>query len=808
MQKYQPFLIAPFKTGLDTDEQPWLLPQDAFANIENGHIHHGMVEKRSGYRFLGDMVHGRPITAATNANPAVFTVASAAGLADGQIVSLSYLSGGTWSTLNALKYTVTGLAGANFSLLDSTGTAVDGTTLGAYAASSGRLGTFEGLRIMGIFRYIAADGTRVLLISDTQRVAIYNAAANLFEPLDLRDPAAGLHTDSDVWASTDLDYIWAANWQHAGSVNRVYFTNGKAAVAGAPGTDGIVYYDASAAEVNQFQPALNATDTLYGSKLLFSIRQRLVCLYTFEFNGASTESFPQRARWCAAQNPSNWNDTTPGGGDFVDAPTGDHIISARALQDQLIVTFTDSVWTLRPLSNPALPFRWDKINDFRACDGKMASVGYDRTVVSLGQRGIIGTDGVQSRRVDDRIQDFTDDDINDDEFGKVFCARSYQNTRTWFLYPREESDDANAALIFDDDSGAFSKYVFAREVGGSVVDLNALGYGSVSADYAAEDFTEANGLNIAAEDLNEETALSFFWSKDAEIFLGGDRAGAVHVLETEGSDNGTSIAFLLDGAGWNPYQEQGVEAQLGYVDFYCDSDQRTKLAVEFSKNDSETPYLSQGMDLLPDLGYLASVASITPNADPTTGFLIVADGPGLAAGNEFYVYGAEGAQFYNDRQFEVSAVTESTISVAEDITPFGNAITGITNANPGVVTSVGHNLVDGDQIYIVAVTGMTEVNQNTYTVANATDDTFELAGEDTTTFGVYSGPSGYAFRAWTSGGQVVELKFFRTKVWKRAYAGGIGFVHQMRVNSEGADRPLRIHAFKPWFRPRGRRQLG
>ncbi len=732
---YQPFLIAPFGTGLDTDLEPWLLPIDAFTDIINAHIHHGYIEKRQGYRFLGDMVHGRPITAATAANPAVFTVASATGLSDGDTVSLHYLAGGSWANLNGQKYTIDNLAGTNFELLDSTGTAVDGSGLGVYTGSSGRLGTFEGNRIMGIFRYIGSDNTRQLLISDTERVALYNATTQIFDPLDLFDSTSTLRTDSDVWNSTNVDYIWSANWQHAGSVNRVYITNGKAFTGGTPGTDGIVYYDAANPRVEQFQPSLNSTDTLYGCKLMFSIKQRLVCLHTFEFNGATTNTFPQRARWCAAQNPGNWDDSVPGGGGFVDAPTGEQIISARALQDIIIVNFTDSVWTLRPVPDPALPFRWDKINDFRACDGKMATIGYDRYVVALGQRGITATDGVETRRVDQRIEDFVDDDVNDSEFDKVFADRSYSSRRTWMLYPQEEKDDAEGALIYDDESGAYTKYVFTREVSGSVVDMNALGHGGVSIDYAAEDFIAANDLDVAAEDLNDETALSFFWSEGAEIFLGGDRAGAVHILETEGSDDGTSIQFEMESAGWNPFKDQGVECQLGYVDFYCDSDQKTKLSVEFYKNDNEAPYEEQGMDLLPDLGYVASINNIalTDAGDPTQGLTISAGKHGLTTNDRIYIYGAEGMTEVNDEEYIVTVVDGNTFTVSVDATGFGT---------------------------------------------------------------------------YTSGGLIYENKFYRTKVWKRAYGGGIGYVHQIKVYSEGSNRPLKIHAIKPWFRPRGRRTLG
>jgi len=745
---YQPFLIAPFGTGLDTDSALWLRPVDAFSDIENGHIHHGYVEKREGYRFLGEMVHGREITAATNANPAVFTVTSATGLSDGDTVTLHYLSGGTWANINGAKYTIDNLSGTNFELLDSTGTAVDGTSLGTYTANSGRLGTFEGLRIMGIFRYIGSDNSRELLIADTERIAIYNPGINLFEPLDLVDAAATtIYTDNDVFDGSNLDYIWAANWQNPGVNNRVYITNGKAydGSGAAPGTDGIVYYDASIASppaglvvppIRQFQPSLGGSNVLYGCKMIFSIKQRLLTLHTFEFNGSNTITFPQRARWCAAQNPGNWDDTTPGGGGFVDAPTGEQIISARSIQDIIIVEFTDSVWTIRPVPDPALPFRWDKINDFRSCDGRMASVAYDRYVVAVGQRGITATDGVETRRVDERIQDFATEVIDDDWFGKVFAARSYANTRTWILYPEKEQNagdgevDAKSALIYDDNSGSYSRYSFSD---GNMV--NVLGYGGTAIDYAAEDFIAANDLDKAAEDFNDETAFSFYWSQNSEIFLGGDRVGNIYIMETEGSDNGGSIEFKLYSAGWNPYKDQGIEAQLGYVDFYCDSDQQTKLEVFFYKNDNETHYESQGIDLLPDLGFISEISNVelTNAGDPTQGLTVYSGKHGLSTGKQVYFYGIEGMTQANNKQFLVTVIDGDTFTVDVDATDFGS---------------------------------------------------------------------------YTAGGQIFERKFYRTKVWKRAYGGGIGYVHQIRIESEGADRPLKIHAFKPWFRPRGRRTLG
>jgi len=417
----------------------------------------------------------------------------------------------------------------------------------------------------------------------------------------------------------------------------------------------------------------------------------------------------------------------------------------------------------------------------------------------VGVRGITATDGVETRRVDDRIEDFVNDDINDSQFEKVFVARSYSNRRTWFLYPSGESDDADAALIFDDESGAYSKYS---------IDMNALGYGNVAQDFAAQDFIAANDLDVAAEDLNEENALSYFWSQAAELFLGGDRAGRVYILETVNTDDGTNVDFSLLSAGWNPFKEQGVEAQLGYVDFYIDSDQQTKYTVQFFKDNAEDPYAEQGMDALPNLNFRSVVGNVVINADPTTGFTVTSNSHGLVDNDTFYFYGIEGAVWMNDREWTVgAAVTENSFNVDTDITGFGSAITGISQANPAVVTSANHDFSNGDKIFITAVVGMVQVNNLEYEVANVTTNTFELLGVDSTAFTAYSS-GGYAHRTYVCGGQIAERKFYRTKVWKRAYAGAIGYLHRLEMSAGGENQPIKIHAMKPWFKPRGRRTLG
>jgi hypothetical protein len=71
-------------------------------------------------------------------------------------------------------------------------------------------------------------------------------------------------------------------------------------------------------------------------------------------------------------------------------------------------------------------------------------------------------------------------------------------------------------------------------------------------------------------------------------------------------------------------------------------------------------------------------------------------------------------------------------------------ITGITNANPAVVSIAAHGYTTGEEVFISGVGGMTEVNSRNFKVGTTTAGTFELiemdgvTGLDSTGFGTYT----------------------------------------------------------------------
>lgn len=667
---YQPFLIAGFKTGLETNLKPWLLPQDAFQSIINGHVHNSVLEKRAGMTLFGNMYYdngGGPVIAT---NP-----------------------------------------------------------------------------IMGIKNFIANDGLQKILIFDTKRAAIYNDSTLVFDPLDT----------ADIFNGDESSFISAATFgkTKAFSTSTLFFTNfnGNVTLPISP-----IRIFTSGTTTSTFipdtTPNLGTRNYIIAAQFIFSIRSRLILLNTVESQnlpagvppvGTGT-NFAQRMRWCRAFNPSEgsgsdqpWDELTPGNGGFVDAATSENIVSAIQLEDTIMVQFTNSVWIIEPTSDPALPFRWVKVNSYRTCSAPYANIAHDNYVVSFGNRGIVASSRNEVRRIDDKIEDFMMEEANAEFANRMYSQRDYTELRSWTLYPSStrklnpttDAETSNFALIRTEEEGAWSLYDVALrdQDPDNGTNLSCLGYGSFEIDTIFDDFPNDDD-NTFDSPVADNNWTYFLQQAETEVFLAGDQTGRILALDSGGDDLGVDIDFEVVSAGWNPFTDKGMQSQLGYIDFYIDADTNTVFDIEFYCDDITSPYGSQTVNCLPNLGFLAEIV-------------------------------------------------------------------GATQANPVVVNAPNHGLATNDVVYIYGVNGMVSLDGGPYTITFVDQNNFSIASVDSSAFGVYTG-----------GGQVVERSFENTRCWKRAYAGGKGYQHYIKITNSGSNDVLNFHAFMPYFRQTGNRMIG
>jgi len=66
-------------------------------------------------------------------------------------------------------------------------------------------------------------------------------------------------------------------------------------------------------------------------------------------------------------------------------------------------------------------------------------------------------------------------------------------------------------------------------------------------------------------------------------------------------------------------------------------------------------------------------------------------------------------------------------------------ITGVNQSNPTLVVSAGHGFLNGDEVFISGVAGMTPLNDRYFTISGVTATTFLLDGEDSSAYVPYAG---------------------------------------------------------------------
>ena len=372
---YQPLLISNLRYGLELGLKPWLLPQDAFAEMKNASLSNGVLSKRQGYVPFGRLVHRDTDVAPNN-------VVKLDNFVKGDLPQVPARPGSVSITAEDTAEVVTddgngnltGTLGATGEIdYEATGSPLTPTFAINFVQAPGDLTVtydyFPDLPCMGIFNYTTAAGSQDLLAWTTKRLNKYNEVSGHFEDI------AG----ADLFSGYDYEFFWLSNW-----LNKGFMTNG---------LDQIRYYDGLDLTPLVIDLDGDADNDLDSAYLIFPYKDRLVFLRTSEFG----DLYPQRARW-----------TTVGTYDqsdalyYVDAPTHEWIMGAVFVKNELVVFFERSVWILRYTGDSRLPFRWVRVASNEGLMSKMALIDFANEAIGLGPTHIFGSDGVEIYNLDDQ----------------------------------------------------------------------------------------------------------------------------------------------------------------------------------------------------------------------------------------------------------------------------------------------------------------------------------------------------------------------------------------------------------------------
>lgn len=498
------FMIAPFNSGLENDVRPWLIPDDAFAELNNAYVFRGRVRKRFGSRFMVgsstptdgyEQLRSRlrinvgTTDGAGNFGPAIMPgltgkIGQAFSVGD-EIFTVFQANGPTYST-------GTGAAAYN--------TATRSVTITGAAALTD-VYFYPAEPVMGLTNYeLNAINDEPIFAFDTQFA--YQFTGGGWERL-----VGG----ADTWSGTNKDFFWATNWRGINSNDIYMFVTNYKFTGTLTGSDTMRYWDGTTWSV--FQPGFTsgvATNTILTARIIVPFKDRLILLNVIENTGVApgtNRTYANRCRFSQNGSPvavDAWYENVPGKGGFIDAPTKEAIVTAQFVKDRLIVYFERSTWELAYTGNQILPFVWQQINTELGAESTFSQVPFDKVVLGVGNVGIHACNGSNVDRIDSKIPDEVFEIHNEDNgIERVYGIRDYVTEMVYWTFPAVDQtaiqpypnrilvyNYKNNSWAFNDDSFTCFGYYqsVAGETWGSITDewqerIDVWGSGSLQAKF-------------------------------------------------------------------------------------------------------------------------------------------------------------------------------------------------------------------------------------------------------------------------------------------------------------------------------------
>lgn len=394
-------------------------------------------------------------------------------------------------------------------------------------------------RIFGIFEHILPDSTKELLAADQNFLYKYNTGTGVFDPI----PFAG---SMAAYAGFNIPakdfYVSGTSYPTATNGPRFVFT-GEGIAPNAAGS-ALFFYNGT--DVRDFTSVVDNPNYVAPAQgpinsasyvLWFNERLNLIApsIAGIEFNqgvlftGIRTVS----------GNGDNFN--APGAGLFQ-ADTYLTITGVTILGQILVLNFNRMAYTLEKTNDAFNPYFGRAVPGVLGTDAKFSAVSWGDTVKSIGKTGILGANGRQNLRVDNKIPEFTTNEIDSLDFNLTYGGFDRVTNQFLWAYKQSESDSntQNMVLVENYEEDSWSIYDQRFSVFGQT-DL---------------------GQNLTWDEIDETSGNESWkkWRHTEEIWnkigigetvqktLAGDDLGFIYDINQDYDDYFTNISAVAAGA--------------------------------------------------------------------------------------------------------------------------------------------------------------------------------------------------------------------------------------------------------------------
>lgn len=296
--------------------------------------------------------------------------------------------------------------------------------------------------VMAIMNYYDVNGNEELVVVSTRTFNSYNESTNQleYEPL----PAGFNFAGGDSLTGGNKDFFHWTNYPDPSTeAPRLLFCNG---------VDPILVWDGSA--ITAYAPTLPAGVSKISAKRLNLYYDRLILVRCLQ---DGTENVRLIYVSGTGTNGDDFTVTDNGAGRYF-VKTNTPLITAEISRNDLMVVSQRGNHIFKYTNNDSVPFLIQQFSTNRGADAKMGIINYVTRTFYVSRRGLMETDGYDAVRIDEKIPDYIEDNIDQDDFDDIFFGTTDDERQLWMLHRGPSANEHNRVLVYNYDEGSFAVY--------------------------------------------------------------------------------------------------------------------------------------------------------------------------------------------------------------------------------------------------------------------------------------------------------------------------------------------------------------
>lgn len=396
-----------------------------------------------------------------------------------------------------------------------------------------------GTRVFGIFEHTLPDSSKELLAFDANFLYKYNTGTGAFVKIDF---GGSMVAYAGFNILNKSHYISGTSYPTATNTARFVFT-GEGITANAAGSS-IFFYDG--VDVKDFTNALDNPmfanppgGVLQKATFVTWFNERL----NFIIPTITAVEYNQGVLYSGIRTVSGNGDkfNVPGSGLFQ-ADTYQNITGFAILGQILVHNFDRSNYTLEKTRDAFNPYFGRTVPGVLGTNAKFSAVCWDDRIISLGKTAIISTDGRRTLRTDNKIPNFTAQEI--DQIGFNLTYGGFDRITNQFLWAFKQyesvSDTQNRCLVYNYEEETWS----VNDQRFSVFGQTDLGLNKAWNDIDETSGNESWAMWDTTEEIWNEIGLGLAVQKT----LAGDDLGFIYELNKDYDDYYSNITNVTLGS--------------------------------------------------------------------------------------------------------------------------------------------------------------------------------------------------------------------------------------------------------------------